>query len=105
MGLIDTLKWLWDPRTEEEKRYETDPLRQYTQKFLIYIKGIDEPFARNLIFTDVDADGWMFRVNLERAVSKWLAQRGVDGVEIDDTWYPPDMILRIEMGEHTVKEL
>lgn len=105
MGLISALKWLWDPRTEEQKRYETDPLRCYTQTLNIYIKGIDTPFERVIEFEDVSVGDWLMRVNLANDVQKWLNERAEKGVTIDKTWYAPDQILRIEIGEHTVEEI
>lgn len=105
MGVIDTLKWLWDPRTEEEKRYMSDPLRRYTQQFLIHIKGIEEPFDRTVSFEDVDfGNDWMIRINLEYEVQEWLNRRAEKGVKIDDVWYSPAMIERIELGKSWVED-
>jgi hypothetical protein len=103
MGLIDTLKWMWDPRSEEQKRYETDPLRFYKQNFAIYIKGVDEPFERYIEFEDRKFGDFIIRVDLEDSVREWLGNRATKGIRFDDVWYPPDQILRIEVGEHTVE--
>ncbi len=105
MGLVDTLKWLWDPTTEKQKRYETDPLRRYTQTLTIYIKGIDTPFERVLEFEDVSVGDWEFRVDLDNDVRDWLDKRSEKGVTIGKTWYAPDQIVRIEIGEHAVEEI
>ena len=105
MGLVDTLKWLWDPRTEEQKRYETDPLRRYTQHFQIYIKGIETPFNRVIEFEDAEFGDFMLRVDLDWNVREWLSNRVEKGVTIDKTWYAPDQIVRIEIGEHTVENI
>jgi hypothetical protein len=105
MGVIDTLKWLWDPCTEEDKQYKTDPLRRYTQQFYIYIKGIEAPFDRSISFEDVDfGNDWMIRINLDYEVQEWLNRRAEKGVKIDNVWYPSDMIERIELGESWVEE-
>src|SRR6056297_1381696 len=105
MGIINTLKWLWDPRTEEEKRYETDPLRYYTQEVRVFINNIETPFERVLEFEDREISDWILRVNLEDDVRDWLNKRGEKGIRIDNVWYPPAMIERIELGEHTVEEI
>lgn len=105
MGLVDTLKWLWDPRTEEQVKYETDPLRRYTQTLTIYIKGIETPFERVVEFEDTEFGDWLMRVDLDNDVRDWLDKRAKKGVTIDKTWYAPDQILRIEIGEHTVEEI
>jgi hypothetical protein len=52
---------------------------------------------------DVEINGWLWRVDLDQEVRDWLNKRAVKGVRIDDVWYPPDQILRIEIGEHTVE--
>lgn len=103
MSFIDTLKWMWDPRTEDEKRYETDPLRRYTQNFRIYIKGVEQSIDCSISLKDVEINGWVWRVDLDQEVRDWLNKRAVKGVRIDDVWYPPEQILRIEIGEHTVE--
>lgn len=105
MGVIDSLKWLWDPRTEEQKRYETDPLRRYTQHLTVYIKDIEEPFKRYIEFEDHNFGDWYIRVDLDDKVREWLDKRATKGIRFDRVWYPPDQILRIELGERTVEEL
>jgi hypothetical protein len=105
MGIINILKWLWDPRTEEQKRYETDPLRFYKQNFVIYIKGVDEPFKRYIDFEDRKFGDFILRVDLEDDVHEWLDKCAKRGIRFDNVWYPPDQILRIEIGEHTVEEI
>jgi outer membrane receptor for ferrienterochelin and colicin len=54
---------------------------------------------------DVEVGGWLWRVDLEDEVRSWLNKRAVKGVRIDDVWYPPAMIERIEIGKHTVEML
>ena len=106
MKLLDTLKWLWDPRTEEQKRYETDPLCRYTQNFRIYIKDVPDPFVRVLDYEDTRYGSFgVFRVDLDWNVQEWLSNRGSKGVTIDQVWYAPDQIVRIEIGEHTVENI
>ena len=105
MGLISALKWMWDPTTEEQKRYKTDPLRRYTQTLYVYIKGIDTPFERVIEFEDVAFGDWLMRVDLDNDVREWLNERAEKGVIIDKVWYAPDQIVRIEIGEHTVEDI
>ena len=104
MKLIDTLKWLWDPRSEEQKRYDEDPLQRYTQTLHIYIKDVPDPFVRVLDYEDTRFGSLgVFRVDLGRNVQEWLSNRGSKGVTIDQVWYSPEQIVRIEIGEHTVE--
>lgn len=107
MGIVDSLKWLWDPRSEEQKRYDEDPLQRHTQTLHIYIKDVPDPFVRVLDYEDTRCGslGMVFRVDLNRNVQEWLDKRAEKGITIDKTWYAPDQILRIEIGEHTVEEI
>jgi len=105
MSIIEKLKWLWDPRTEEEKRYETDPLRCYTQEVRVFINNIETPFERVLEFEDREISDWILRVDFDYDMRDWLNRRGEKGIRIDDVWYPPAMIERIELGKHTVEEI
>ena len=105
MGIVDLLKWLWDPRSEEQKRYDEDPLQRHTQTLHIYIKDVPDPFVRVLDYEDTRCGslGMVFRVDLNRNVQEWLSNRGSKGVTIDQVWYSSEQILRIEIGEHTVE--
>lgn len=105
MGIIDTLKWLWDPRTDEQKRYETDPLRRYTQEVQVYIKGIETPFDRIIEFEDTEYGDWLMRVDIDCDVQEWLDNRAKKGVMIDNVWYSPAQIDRIKIGNVTVEDL
>lgn len=104
MQLIDTVKWLWDPRSKEQKRYDEDPLQRHTQTLHIYIKDMSEPFVRVLDYEDTRYGSLgVFRVDLDCRVNEWLVNRGTNGVKIDQVWYAPDQIVRIELGEQTVE--
>jgi len=104
MGIVDSLKWLWDPRSEEQKRYDEDPLQRHTQTLHIYIKDVPDPFVRVLDYEDTRFGSLgVFRVDLGRNVQEWLSNRGSKGVTIDQVWYAPDQIVRIEIGEHNVE--
>jgi hypothetical protein len=104
MQLIDTVKWLWDPRSKEQKRYDEDPLQRHTQTLHIYIKDMPEPFVRVLDYEDTRYGSLgVFRVDLDCRVNEWLVNRGTNGVKIDQVWYAPDQIVRIELGEQTVE--
>jgi hypothetical protein len=109
MGLIDTLKWLWDPTTEEQRQYRAwnaqTPLQRHIQHIRIYIKGIDVPFKVTLKFEDKELGDWLMRVDLDDDVRAWLSRRAKNGVTVDDVWYAPNMIERIELGEKTVESI
>ena len=105
MGIVSTLKWLWDPRTDEQKSYETDPLCRYTQEVRVFINGIEEPFVRILEYEDMEFGDWIYRAFIDDKVKEWLDHRGEKGIKLDDVWYPPAMIERIELGEQTVEEI
>ena len=106
MGIISTLKWLWDPRTEEDKKYMSDPLRRYTQQCIIHIIGVEEAFEKNIAFEDQDFyNDWVFRVDIKHDIQNWLAARAEKGIKLNDVWYPPSMIERIELGKVTVEEI
>jgi hypothetical protein len=110
MGILDTLKWLWDPRDPDQKTYNAwdavTPLQRHTQKAIIYIKNVDEPFFRVIECEDRDCGSLgKWRVDIDDRVSTWLAQRGTKGIRIDDIWYAPDQIERIELGEKTVESI
>ncbi len=104
MKLIDTVKWLWDPRSKEQKRYDEGPLQRYIQTLNIYIKDVPDPFVRVLDYEDTRYGSLgVFRVDLDCRVNEWLVNRGTNGVKIDQVWYAPDQIVRIELGEQTVE--
>jgi hypothetical protein len=106
MGLISTLKWLWDPRTEEQKTSQKGPLRRFTQHCIIHIIGVEETFEKYIVFEDKDFyDDWVFRVDIKHDIKNWLGARAEKGVKLNDVWYPPSMIERIELGELTVEEI
>lgn len=104
MGLFATLKWLWDPRDADEKAYDAwdkrTPLQQHTQHLTIYIKDAETPFERTLGFKDFKISSFgNFRINVDREVRDWLDKCGTTGVKIDNVWYSPDQIVRIELGD------
>lgn len=110
MGLFDTLKWLWDPREPEQRAYDAwdkqTPLQRHTQYLKIYIKGRAEPFEQKLEYEDCnlgDLGNW--RIDLDDKVKEWLEKRGTRGVRIDNIWYAPEQIERIEIGEKTVEPI
>lgn len=109
MSLIEKLKWFWNPQTEEEKAYETDPLRRRNQFMKVYVKGLDNPFVKVYSQEDVKVNDWVFRDANENSfnsdLNDWLAKRGSNGIRIDNVWYAPESIDRIELGQQTVEEL
>jgi hypothetical protein len=110
MNLIKTLKWLWDPRTEEEKAYDAwnaaTPLRLHTQTVMVYIKNTEKPFVRVLEFKEFEFGSMgKWRVNLDERVADWIAFRFTNGIGINSVWYAPNQIERIELGEKTVEPI
>ena len=105
MGLFSTLKWMWDPRTAEEKAYEqwdkTAPLRRKTQTMTVYIKDIADPIAVSFSLKDrITGFGtWRVTEYFEDYANDWLKERAKHGIRIDDVWYSPDQLVRIECGE------
>lgn len=99
MKLIDTLKWLWDPRTEDQKKYEEDPLQRHTQELKIYIKDIETPFERVIEFDDFRMGSiGSYRYDVTD-VNEWLNKRAKNGIKLNNVWYSPAQIARIEIGE------
>lgn len=109
MTLIEKLKWFWNPQTEAEKAYETDPLRRRNQFMKVYVKGLDKPLDRVYSQEDFGNHDWVFRNANENSfnsdLNNWLAKRGSNGIRVDNVWYAPESIERIELGEQTVEEL
>jgi hypothetical protein len=109
MSLLEKLKSMFDTRTEAEKAYETDPLRRRKQHMKVYIKDISAPFIKIYSQEDEKYYDCVFRnANLDpfnSDLNRWLAKRGSDGIRIDDVWYGPESIVRIELGQQTVEEL
>ncbi len=109
MSLIEKLKSMFDTRTEAEKAYQNDPLRRRTQYMKVYVKGLDKPLIRVYSREDFTVGHYMFRnadVNsFNPDLNRWLAERGSNGIRIDNIWYAPESIDRIELGEQTVEEL
>lgn len=110
MSIVDTLKWMWDPRDKDEKEYDSwdtaTPLKRHTQIMNVYIKNIEQPFNRMLEYEDRHIGSFgNLRVDLNDEVSKWLAQRGTKGIRIDTVWYSPEMIERIELVDTLVEDI
>lgn len=114
MGIVSTLKWLWDPRTEDEKSYskwsEQAPLQRRTQELVIYIRDRTEPFRCDYTQEDFRTSDWTFRRASNDGIfndylNEWLGERGSKGIRIDDIWYSPEMIERIELGESVLEAI
>lgn len=109
MSLIEKLKSMFDTRTEAEKAYQTDPLRRRNQYMKVYVKGLDKPLIRVYSREDFKVGAYMFRNadvdSFNSDLNRWLAGRGSNGIRIDNIWYAPESIDRIELGEQTVEEL
>lgn len=105
MGLIATLKWLWDTRSDEEKAYDVwdkiTPLHRKTQTMKIFIKDLAEPVEVTFSIKDrmTGFGTWRVTENFNDCASEWLDARGKNGIRIDDVWYAPEQIVRIECGD------
>jgi hypothetical protein len=105
MGIIDTLKWLWDPRSEDEKRYKTDPLRKHSQKLKVYLRDTEQPLEITFTRSDFQTGFGPLRYDIDYEVNRWLRGRTSNGIQVDGVWYSPNQIERIELGEKTVEEI
>ena len=103
MGLLDTLKWLWDPSTPEQKAYaawdKATPLQTHTQHFTVWLTGIVEPFELSTEFHDFHGGSFgNMRIDVyyytQRLRDKW----GTKGITIRGIFYPPARIEKIEIG-------
>jgi hypothetical protein len=114
MKLIETLKWMWDPRTDEEKAYaewdRATPLQKRTVTLLIYIDGIDTPFEHECAFRDFEFMGEIYRDATNEKyfndeVKGYLGKIPKNGITIGDVWYPPKSINRVEIGKNRLELL
>ena len=114
MGLISTLKWLYDPRTDEQKAYdewnEKTPIQCRTQDLYVFIRGREEPFVVEFTKTDEVYGDFSLRwaSNYKTFISyleDWIEARWTKGIHVDGVWYSPEMIERIELGESKLEVL
>lgn len=114
MGIVSTLKWLWDPRLEDEKAYSKwsgqAPLQRRTQELFIYVRDRSEPFCCEFEKTDFRTSDWTFRRASNDGIfndylNDWLGERGSKGIRIDDIWYSPEQIVRIELGKQNLEAI
>ena len=114
MGIVNTLKWLWDTRTEDERAYskwsKQAPLQRRTQQIFVYIKDREEPLSCNVVDTDVRTSDWTYRRASNENIfndylNDWLGERVSKGIRIDNVWYSPETIVRIEMGESRLEAI
>ena len=103
MGLLDTLKWLWDPRTPEQKAYDAwdkaTPLQTHTQYFTVWITGIVEPFEISTKVYDFSVGSFgNMRIDLDYYTQRRLDKWGTNGITIRGVFYPTARIEKIEIG-------
>lgn len=103
MGLFKTLKWLWDPRSDEDKAYAAwdaaTPLQTHTQYFTVWLTGIAEPFELSTKFHDFSAGGLgNMRMDVEYCTQSMSDKWGAKGITIRGVFYPPSRIEKIEIG-------
>lgn len=109
MGLLDTLKWMWDPRTDDEKAYAAwdaaTPLKTYTQHFTVWLTGIAEPFELSTKFRDFAGGGvGNIRVDIDYHTQALRDKWGTKGITIRGVFYPPARIEKIEIGRVDVAD-
>jgi len=111
MRFWNTLKRLWDPRTEEEKAYDDwdkkTPLQRKTVKLQIFSAGMKEPEIGSFTTKDIDtksfgilrfaSDDNIFRKLLTAHISAITSK----GHLINNVWYSP--IERIEISKSTLE--
>ena len=114
MGIVSMLKWFWDPRTDEQKAYDKwdqeTPLQRRTQRLRIYIQGEVEPILTDYVREDWEWAGDIMRsatsdTSFNGQLTDWIARRGTRGIKIDNVWYSPESIVRIELGEQTLEAI
>jgi hypothetical protein len=112
-SIKDTLKWLWDPRSDQAKKYQEwenkTPLKRRTQKLTVFIKD-KEPVGT--VFSRKDIDNELIKLRLasdkdvfEDQLHEWLSQRGTKGILIGSAWFGPEVIEWIQLGEQTAEDL
>lgn len=114
MGLFSALKWIWDPRTEEDKIYDDwdkkTPLQIREQTLFVFIKDLKEPLV--VTFSRKDWNGgfgtmrWASdKKTFDSLLAEWIGDRGHLGIHIDSVWYSPKNIERIELGDSELKPI
>jgi len=103
MGLLDTLKWLWDPSTPRQKAYaawdNATPLQTHTQYFTVWLTGIAEPFEiSNKVYDFAGGSFGNIRINLDDYTQRRRDKWGAHGITIQGVFYPPARIEKIEIG-------
>ena len=103
MGLLDTLKWLWDPSTPEQKAYaawdKATPLQTHTQHFTVWLTGIVEPFELSTEFHDFHGGSFgNMRIDVDYYTQRLRDKWGTKGITIRGIFYPPARIEKIEIG-------
>ena len=103
MGLLDTLKWLWDPSTPEQKAYAAwdaaTPLQTHTQHFTVWLTGIAEPFELSTEFHDFYGGSFgNMRIDVDYYTQRLRDKWGANGITIRGVFYPPARIEKIEIG-------
>ena len=80
------------------------------QSLNVYIKGISKPFEINFVREDYKIGQWRCdeASNLETFeihLKTYLDARGTKGIRIEDTWYSPASIDKVELGKMSYQEL
>ena len=108
MKLLEALNNFLNPQDDQEKAYNLwnakTPLQRRVQRLRVYIQGESEPILTDYILKDrefsVGKMRWASNEDkFNRMLRDWLKSRGTKGIQIDNIWYSPESIVRIELGE------
>lgn len=114
MKLLEALNNFLDSRSDEEKAYDSwnakTPLQRRVQRLRVYIQGEAEPILTDYVLKDrKDGFGTMRWASNEDTFNSmlrdWLNRRGTKGIQIDNIWYSPKSIVRIDLGEQTIEAI
>lgn len=110
MRIMEKLKRVWDPHTDEDKAYQKwdrkTPRQRREQKLAVHIKDHEEPLIVRYIQED-DRVRWASnKGTFDSYLNSWLTERGSRGIRLGSVWYSPEVILRIELvGESKLEEI
>ena len=114
MSLWEKLKWMWDPRTEEEKAYaewnRVTPLQKRSVTLYISIAGKSASLEMRYTLKDEylgdDIVRWATDDSLFRSRLKdYLQDIPEKGLMVGNYWYSPKMISKVFVGEKELTPL
>ena len=105
MSIIDTLKGLWDPRTEKEKMEQKQPLMKACCTLHVYVQG--DKFAKKAYVHAQDLEAGslgIFRFasdekSFKGSINDALRAIQTRGIITEAGWFPAERIDRVTIGE------